>query len=401
MEIGHHLSQYVEDVGTSLVNVVRLECGGGISTPVMTSPIGKALAPLLRDIHPLLLLPHSNGPGSGMSAVMPAVFLHPGRAAIDSAVLTDPVLSKLFAEIGSDPTGDRTTQTVRSTGEGGTSQLYMFAANVLTSSWHWTRITAEEPPGFLQHCATAERVIETLRDALSGKSASIPVRIGIAGVLLHKDAGVVDLGWACLRTCDERDEWLKTAIDLEGRLQTTTDEGEVVSVEYNGDLVLEVDLAYRVKLHPGDLLEPQPDNFVEHHTLNRLIENLQLGLILASPSTRQPLAMPVWTIMFDPLGHGPSLQWRAKYQLGRLLPTRLEADDVQSWATWTARIKEQRVDSIDIAIRRTLRAIAERSEPEGEPFWIKPRDSVARNQRPCLATRTRFFGREDSTAISA
>jgi hypothetical protein len=219
MEVGRRFSQYIAEVGMSLANVARLQCGGGIASPVMRSAIGKVLAPLLRDTYALLLLPHSNGPGSGSSAVMTAVFMHPSRAAVDAAVLGDPVLSRLFPPDGCDDTGDRMTQTVRSSGQGGTSQLFMFAANVIVSSWQWTRI-ADGRPTFTQHCAMVEQVLRTLSDALSGKAASIPARIGIAGVLLPKGVDFVDLGWARLRSCDERDAWLKRSIDLDGRLQT-------------------------------------------------------------------------------------------------------------------------------------------------------------------------------------
>ena len=79
------------------------------------------------------------------------------------------------------------------------------------------------------------------------------------------------------------------------------------------------------------------------------------------PSPRRAAAT---TAHRNPLSHGPSMEWRHKYQLGRLVPTRLQLEDVHLWTKWTTRIKDSRVDGIDIAIRRILRAISERSEPE-------------------------------------
>ena len=364
MELARRLSQYVDSADTTLANLMRFGCGGELASPTAKELTETRIARLITDLHFLALFPaESQGINTLTSSANIAVYLHPGRLDFERAVLADPALAEMFPASTADATGDRNSQTIRSTGSGGTTQLRTLAAGILRSSWQWACLL-NKTPTFTQHCEAAVLVVGLLRRAMTKNPAYVPVRVGLAGVRLPNSTGTIDLQWCHLRPSDATDKFITTSLGLDGQVQTSTNSGEPVIINYTGDIVLEMEVPYVVQLHPGDLLDRWTKITLAQNCIDRAMQNLQLGLLFAVPDEPRRLVLPAWTTTIDPLAHGPILQWRDKNQMGRLTPTQLDAQQVADWTGWSTTIKDQRVDSVNIAIRRILRAVSERSEPE-------------------------------------
>jgi len=57
------------------------------------------------------------------------------------------------------------------------------------------------------------------------------------------------------------------------------------------------------------------------------------------------------------------MSWADPRQMPMFNPAALSGAEAKSWKDWTERVDNGRVKSIDIAVRRTLRATAERADP--------------------------------------
>jgi hypothetical protein len=106
---------------------------------------------------------------------------------------------------------------------------------------------------------------------------------------------------------------------------------------------------------PSDMHPPE--------ALERNSERLRLSLLLAVKRDVRVQLLPTWRHLDDPLGHGLATGWFDPRQAVGFMPTRLTQDEVASWSEWYETLTHQRIDRINVAITRILRAVAERREP--------------------------------------
>lgn len=283
-----------------------------------------SLLHLARDAYPGLLLPGTLEDVSfRLSTVL---WRHPARARFEAALLATPGLGEHWQDCES----ERQLSTPR-----GVCPLGLVAPQLLCSAWQAASLTYPLPT-LEQFSQAALDIWHTLLQACQGQPASVPVRIGLAGVRLP--AGGWDLGWVRLRPADERDQLCVRQTGLRGDW-----------------VVLELQQSFRL----------QPEGRREFEALEQVIDNLRLALILSWPAdSPPPTTVQAWRAWVDPLSHGLRLSWADPAGAPRLGAVELSADQTQAWMDWARRIQERPVDHISVAKRRLLRAICERRNPE-------------------------------------
>ncbi len=361
MTITDIYGRFQPDRGTTIANTLRSMAGGDITTsPMIDDPVGAQLTVLVRDSYPLLLLPNDSGPFSGgISRLLVSLFHNPHSKAFETAVMADATLSRLFP--GESEATGRTGYSMRSTGQGSTNQLSILATQLLTAGCELALLESATP-SLAEYVAATGKALGITRDAVSGKQTEVPVRVGLTGALLPIDTKI-DLGWAQLRPADDRDEHFAARSGIEGSVQTTTPSGETaVTARYSGDIVMETSIPYSVVVREFVPGQRWPIDHSGWNQVERKLENIRLGLLLAIDENPRALVLPTWFSIIDPLGnssHGSHDRTRTSF-----VPRALDTGAAASWKQWTARIAARRKPGIDVAIRRALLAAAERQAPE-------------------------------------
>lgn len=320
---------------------------------------------MLRDVYPIMLLPEEVAfPLSGGATLLSGpLYRHPRRESFEAAVLADKELSQLFPE---EREGQgRVGVVYSSAGHGGSTQLWGFAGQLIGAGWEWARL-AVKVPSLKEHVSGVKSASAVLRTAIKKKPAKIPVRVGITGVLLPDGCEHIDLGWATLRCADERDENALIDNALAGSLQANQPDGTLIAIKYSGDIVMETDIEYRLRLKEIDVMKSGwPLDLDPSQTIERRLENLRLGLLLAFPEEQQPMMVSsTWTLIVDPAKQNILAGWNDPRKTTNLLPRKLSTADVDTWKEWAILIGEKRQKSIDVSIRRALLAASQRPIPE-------------------------------------
>lgn len=344
-------------------NVVRQVSGGERSqVPEGLGPLESTLADLTIDAYSGLLVMEPNE-SFRRTRLSVSLFRHPLNDLFQTLVLQDPELALLFSD--ESETSGRSGNTYRSTGLGGGQQLWLFAENLITAGWSAALLDSTSPSGdhAIQFALIALR---TIRTSIKGEKASVPVRVGLTGVLLPKGCDELDLGWAKIRKVGERDSRLARATSLEGQLQTTAPDGNTITINYSGDLVIEFNIPYVIEISPHvfDLDKDLPQVlWIGTRLIEEFTQNIRLGLLLACPDLR-PILVTTWQLAVDPLSPGSNIGWSDAGLRTGLTPTQLTEQQSDEWREWAKKIKENRTSNIGVAIRRMLMAIAERRTPE-------------------------------------
>ena len=106
-----------------------------------------------------------------------------------------------------------------------------------------------------------------------------------------------------------------------------------------------------------------PQRLRGFEVVQRRIESIQLGLLLAISDDPQPMVVMAWQRLIDPLSHGAGVSWSDTRRTPNLVPYQLADEEVNQWAQWITDVDSRRVASVEVAIRRTIRAAVERSDP--------------------------------------
>ena len=356
------LGQTQQPSGLGWATARRIEAGGDIDLPQQKEPIDSALLAMVRDTYPLFLLPRQSDEWSSIAAAPLAqvVFNHPQREVFENTVMADEVIASLFPAETKE--AGRMGSVYRSTGSAGSVQLWMLSQLLLKNGWQYATHSGLHPTMRTFAKAVLDQ-LALLRRAVQGKPVEILALVGIAGLKLP-GAGALTLPWGRLRPVKEKDQQYIPP-GLSGQLTTTTSDGSQVVIDYAGDLVLEMKVPYKIKVGDLDaqLGADWPLDLVSAEIVGRRLESLRLALLLSSERTPLPMAHSTWRVFLEPLGHGMTSSWSDPRQAPSLVPSALTAAERDNWRDWVRDVDAQRVPNIDVAVRRTLMAAAERPDP--------------------------------------
>lgn len=353
------LATYQANLGGSLIALYRRACGGGgVDISAATDEVERLLLDFAASTYPLHLQLDFNSarsPKQHYPTLAFAFINHPNNQLLQDAVMADGVLSKLYS--------DPSRGALRSTGQVGViPMLMLFGDQIVNAAWHWAHFDSARP-SFDEYSRRILAVIRVLKAGLRGDEALVPMRIGLAGVLLPVGMDSVGFGGARVRRADERDEYLTRSIPITGQLGTTNAQGEAVKIDYVGNLTLELDIPFKIVLRKLDKANTWSDQLRDLSPSGEPVEHLRLALILAGGGETSTV-FRTWTSVVDPFTTAASIGWNDPTQGLNILPAQLIEDQVASWTEWTSLIDKQQTAQTNVSIRRILRAVSERKEPE-------------------------------------
>ncbi|WP_143548397.1 MULTISPECIES: HEPN domain-containing protein [unclassified Rhodococcus (in: high G+C Gram-positive bacteria)] len=355
------LSMYVEGAETTCADMIRLSAGAPRQSFDGDDDLERTLVELAWHVYPLLLIVDAR-PGRHHGLLVN--WTSPVRHRFEAELYNDPDLRQLFSE--EERHGDHIGYAYSSAGAGGTMQTCGFADRILSSAWKLAhfRSSAPVPDDFL---SAARELLRTLRSAIRGEHATVPVRVGLAGVLPPEGMNTVDWKWGRIRPVDDRDMRFSRRTPFGGEndnLHYTDADGNNVQIRYSGDIVVEVDLPYRVQgAKTPDEVNRTANPFSDWTSIEETMDNIRLALLLTGQA-QNTTVVATWNTLVDPLFHPDNMGWQDPRLGAGLLPTQLDHQQIDEWGVWAARIADTRTQEVGVAVRRLLRAVAERQQDE-------------------------------------
>jgi hypothetical protein len=356
------LGEFRPELGRSWVSATRIATGARDDVPTGRGDLNTSLIAIATDVYPLCLLPQADddhfGFRFGPSLTTP-VFRHPQTEVFQAAVMQDATLKRLFPE--ENEQSGRYGTVHRSTGMGGGIQLSMLAPGLLENAWQ-AATQIDSDVSLAVYVRAALQQLDAIQRAVQGKRMTVKALVGVTGLRLPENVSV-DLPWGRLRGVTESDRRLVPP-GLGGQLNATTEDGQQITIDYAGDVVMEMDVPYKIKFGDVQSVEGWPTDLVSQEMTEQRLETLRLALLLSTRRSAQPIALGTWSVYLDPLaigGHGSS--WRDPRKARPLMPIALSKAEANKWGEWIRLIDERRVKNIDVAIRRTLFATADRLDP--------------------------------------
>jgi hypothetical protein len=130
--------------------------------------------------------------------------------------------------------------------------------------------------------------------------------------------------------------------------------------------VLELDVPYKIKIvdqSPGLPTPTFPVDLISSQAVESALECLRLGLLLSSKREQSPNVVGTWRTYFESLDPGRSTSWNDPRRSPNFVPTQLSPRESTGWGEWSELIARLRNKTIDVAVRRTLMAAADRPDP--------------------------------------
>lgn len=361
VELSRVLGHQHDELGRSYAHVVRGIATDGV--PVIQGggdEVLDGLAELAFDVYPLLLLPRQK---HGVSMVAAgSVFNHSARQRFESAVMAEgEALAKLFPDYNE--TSGHHGHLMANTGHGGSTQLWSLSSQLLSNAWVLTVAEFDRSPTPEEYFSFLEATLDRARRAASGEACKIPVRVGLTGALFPEGKSGIAIGEGVARPRAKRDEAFINA-DSQGQLQSNDPDGTTVTINYSGDIVLELELDYKISLDPFDPTQPDwPEDLRAFEKLGSAVDTIRLGYLLRDTDDL-PLLVQAWTHYFDPFSNsGFHSCARDVRQVPSLMPKNLQSSEVDEWASLTKVIEKAPPGNIRIPKRRLLQAAGERQDP--------------------------------------
>jgi hypothetical protein len=356
------LAEFRPELGRSWASATRVAAGARDDLPIGRSDLERSLIAIAADVYPLCLLPQADDDHFGLRfgpSLTTPVFRHPQTEVFQAAVMQDATLKRLFPE--ENEQSGRYGTVYRSTGSGGGIQLSMLAPGLLENAWQ-AASQLDSDVSLASYVTAGQEQLDAIRKAVQGKPLTVKALVGVTGLRLPENVSV-ELPWGCLRGVTESDRRLIPP-GLGGQLNTTTEDGKQITINYAGDLVMEMDVPYKINLGEFQGAEGWPTDLASQEMTEQRLETLRLALLLSTTRSAQPIALGTWSVYLDPLaigGRGSS--WRDPRKARLLMPIVLSKTEAKKWGEWIRLIDERRVKNIDVAIRRTLFAAADRLDP--------------------------------------
>lgn len=357
------LAQVLPDVGMSVGSALRNASGGQIPTaalggPSDEDPVKSKLFRMAIDSYPLLLAPRLvtwYGPH------LISLFHHPARAQLDEALAVDERLQALYPD--EDPGLGRRGTVFSSLGRGGSVQSVMFAESVISAAWDAASMGIPVP-GPRDLLEAINDSVDRIRAAVAGQPCTVRALLVVTG-LTTEDGVAIATPWGELRPLTELERSAAPAA-LEGAVGGTGPDGRSVTVRYEGELVLDTSIEYRLVVSHWntDAVAPPFPPVDGPNSIRRRIESISLGVLLAveRAAGSLPTVRFAWQLIADPLTNGRHLAW-ADPRMPSFMPHELTRAECEAVSSWTALVDQGWSPRIDVAVRRVLSAAHTRTDP--------------------------------------
>ncbi len=350
------------DNGTPLARLLRSQAGALEPATATGDALEQAIHRLALDSYPAFLLPPRNQfriPLAINTEAMAVIYRHPDSKAFAEAVRAHPTMGPTFVEqahVGP------VTWVWRNTASGGTLQLVMLPELILHAAWRHVVHVGPSPESF---STEARAQLKIIRNLLEGRPQETTATYAFTGILLPEGIARIELSGATLESVTEADREIAPEV-LKQQITHIGPAGEVTTANYDGDVVLRMRFPLKVRIEapptPGEVnawpedMHPPPD-------LDRRVERLRLSLLLAVQRDSAAQLLPTWRYFDDPLGHGIAASWFDPRNAVGFVPIRLTRDEVELVKHWYDTLSHPRFDKIGVALRRIIKAVAERREP--------------------------------------
>jgi hypothetical protein len=399
--------RFLPESGTTVANALRREAGGILPAPradaAPESVIG-LLGAVCRDLYPLLLLPSAGGDLEATRyLIQQPLRTHPLRPALVAAIFADPRLAVLFSNYVPDPVAwawpgthaereDPVGAARHNTRSGGGFTPTSLLHDLIRASWRWAELI-ETRPTFDTFQTAIAHVVEAVGAAATGAAATVPVRAGLAGVVLPPGVDV-HLGWGRLRSATATDGTVASRAGIPHTRGNSLSGGGTpwTTIRFCGDVILETTFPYQIEVGNQNLFrdwaaQPRwPDHVTER------IDDICLGVALACIGSHVVRVAPAWRYVLDPLGAAGKADWDDVSILD-LHPYNLTRKEAAAWGRWTGLVTRHRC-RIEVAMRRTTRSLTERRNPDDvildaviawENLFGSPQPGSSHLVRDCLA----------------
>ncbi|WP_188308741.1 HEPN domain-containing protein [Streptomyces sp. CBMA123] len=336
------------------------------SIPAGRTEVEKALVQIALDAYPAFLFPLEPDPVPIPVPMLDLVnrhvtallFRHPAASRFSDAVLQDSVFKQVFTYVNEHV--GYVANVFRNTGNGGGVQLPMLPDMLVRHAWAQMDKDAISPGDF------AKKVLQELhlvRAVFAGKSRSATAFVGLTGVLLPPGIQLA-VGNILIRSIEEKDKQFIPP-GIQGKLAGTDAAGVTTTISYEGDLVMETEFPYKVRIIPEGIgLSDWPEDLQPPKEIEQALIRLRFAMLLAvEREGHRPQIVPTWRIYDEPIKQGFSASWNDSRRTPSLVPTQLSEEEVTAWQEWYERLSDPSAAKIELAMTRILRAIAERREP--------------------------------------
>lgn len=324
-----------------------------------TDPVSAVLFKIARDIWPSFLISTENSrfPGSSNTMASVGAHTHPEHSNACRVILEDESLSKLFPDSPpSDPLHEDPqdlnaihSHWIMSTGQGGTHQLSMLPATMLTNA----AVKARIEEGRLTYDSLGRAVIQVVqeyRELAQGKTVESLAIVGLGGVTVPTDTKYT-LGLGEIRA----------PLDVE--VKSLLPQGERVNAVLTFTHPIQILKIYG----PVDIVEDDPfSHFQEfeakiqeaHRTIEKRIDRIRMSLLLASDTDDYLATTVVSRHLLDPTQQGSISTWGLE---GAPVGVKtLDREHAVQADKMHQVLLENNTPTLDIAHKRLLGAVTQR-----------------------------------------
>lgn len=350
--------------GEWLGSAIRRQAGGELLAGAAgADAVENALVEMAVDAFPVLLAPGVmawDGPGLSL-------FDHRSHDVLLDALRNDPVLDQLYGP--EEPGMGRRGYMADSFGHGRTTQDLGFPEELILASWDMARMTMEEP-GVADLVEIVGLNLNRLREAVAGGSPLVPVKLVFTG-FRSRDGSAIPTPWGVLRPIHEWERRF-TPRDLQHSISGTNDDGHEVLVSYGGEMVLDMQIPYRLEVSGFPGPDPSDDDgfmaavrrLSPTPSIEWVKDAVALALVMAvdRPVGSWVVSRLAWIWRADPMGRGHGIGgWNDTQRGPGFMPYELSTDDSHSVERWCVLIAQHWTGQLDVAVRRLLSASDNRS----------------------------------------
>lgn len=353
--------RYDDQHSTTFANVCRRHCGGPMPTIEDTADDLRDL--LLRmglDIYPAFLLPQPDEPGIFPPNISGA-FAHPLHREICKAILADTKLRDLFPEVAAhlDLSEIETFLSVHSyqliweSGRSGGVQLALLAGLLMISAYHRCLLERKlEVECFLSQLAT---MLNDLRKLASGESCDVSIIFSFSNITLPPDT-LAEIPWGRLRSPEGFRSNLLPRVSDVGAVLVAKRPLRILHIDRS-----EPPLEGADSLAVFERFRSQMQKWATE--TDRISELTRFAFLLASPSEGFYTVRTVSRTHVGPMELSVGTGWASMAVPFAPSPRAgLGPDALKRVIEWSGWVKDH-PKALDIAMRRTLTAVTERTDP--------------------------------------